>query len=107
MGTKKLRETTCLKVQYGNDDWYRVATLPILYTVYSKFLTLQRDSQTLCIPVECVIKIRSNYHSDVNVFITPLPSIDCLSQTTRLNHYSNCILFLELRFAFIKLLKTL
>ena len=58
------------------------------YTVYSKFLTLQCDGQTLYIPVECVIQIRPHYHCDVNVFITPLPSIDCLSQKTRLTHYS-------------------
>ena len=47
------------------------------YTLYSKFLTMQGDSQTLQIPVECVVK--TNYHSDVNTFITRLPSIDCLS----------------------------
>ena len=36
-------------------------------------MTLQGDSQALFILVECVIKNRSNYHSDVNVFITSLP----------------------------------
>ena len=56
MDTKKLRDTTFLKVQYKNDSRYRAATLQILYTVYSKFLTLEGDSQTLYIPVEYVKK---------------------------------------------------